>query len=106
MSDMLIGYNVEITTAGSINEFTELLSGNKTYDLIFLSDTITGINNYDIETIEALKRTMTKFSLIAGYKLQIIIVTLNNYKNNNIEYLNIPISKLELDDIMIKYLSE
>ena len=106
MSDMLIGYNVEITTAGSINEFTELLSGNKTYDLIFLSDTITGINNYDIETIEALKRTITKFSLIAGYKLQIIIVTLNNYKNNNIEYLNIPISKLELDDIMIKYLSE
>lgn len=106
MSDMLIGYNVEITTAGSINEFTELLSGNKTYDLIFLSDTITGINNYDIETIESLKRTITKFSLIAGYKLQIIIVTLNNYKNNNIEYLNIPISKLELDDIMIKYLSE
>ena len=106
MTDMLIGYNVEITTAGSINEFTELLSGNKTYDLIFLSDTITGINNYDIETIEALKRTITKFSLIAGYKLQIIIVTLNNYKNNNIEYLNIPISKLELDDIMIKYLSE
>ena len=106
MSDMLIGYNVEITTAGSINEFTELLSGNKTYDLIFLSDTITCINNYDIETIESLKRTITKFSLIAGYKLQIIIVTLNNYKNNNIEYLNIPISKLELDDIMIKYLSE
>lgn len=106
MTDMLIGYNVEITTAGSINEFTELLSGNKTYDLIFLSDTITGINNYDIETIESLKRTITKFSLIAGYKLQIIIVTLNNYKNNNIEYLNIPISKLELDDIMIKYLSE
>ena len=106
MTDMLIGYNVEITTAGSINEFTELLSGNKTYDLIFLSDTITGINNYDIETIESLKRTITKFSLIAGYKLQIIIVTLNNYKNNNIEYLNIPISKIELDDIMIKYLSE
>ena len=106
MTDMLIGYNVEITTAGSINEFTELLSGNKTYDLIFLSDTITGINNYDIETIESIKRTITKFSLIAGYKLQIIIVTLNNYKNNNIEYLNIPISKLELDDIMIKYLSE
>lgn len=106
MTDMLIGYNVEITTAGSINEFTELLSGNKTYDLIFLSDTITGINNYDIETIESFKRTITKFSLIAGYKLQIIIVTLNNYKNNNIEYLNIPISKLELDDIMIKYLSE
>ena len=52
------------------------------------------------------KRTMTKLSLIAGYKLQIIMVTLEDYKDGDTEYIKMPISKVKLDDIMVKYLSE
>ena len=57
-------------------------------------------------TDEDLKRTFTKLSLVAGYKLQIVIVSLYDYKKNDIEFLLMPISKVELDDIMVKYLSE
>ena len=106
MTDMLIGYNVDISTAGSISELTELLRSDKTFDLVFLSNTISGIENYNIDTDEDLKRTFTKLSLVAGYKLQIVIVSLHDYKKNDIEFLLMPISKVELDDIMVKYLSE
>lgn len=106
MTDMLIGYNVDISTAGSISELTELLRSDKTFDLVFLSNTISGIENYNIDTDEDLKRTFTKLSLVAGYKLQIVIVSLYDYKKNDIEFLLMPISKVELDDIMVKYLSE
>lgn len=106
MTDMLIGYNVDISTAGSISELTELLRSDKTFDLVFLSNTISGIENYNIDTDEDLKRTFTKLSLVAGYKLKIVIVSLYDYKKNDIEFLLMPISKVELDDIMVKYLSE
>ena len=106
MTDMLIGYNVDISTAGSISELTELLRSDKTFDLVFLSNTISGIENYNIDTDDDLKRTFTKLSLVAGYKLQIVIVSLYDYKKNDIEFLLMPISKVELDDIMVKYLSE
>ena len=72
----------------------------------FLSNTISGIENYNITTSEERKRTMTKLSLIAGYKLQIIMVTLEDYKDSDTEYIKMPISKVKLDDIMVKYLSE
>mgnify|MGYP000116756203 FL=1 len=49
---------------------------------------------------------MTKLSLIAGYKLQIIMVTFEDYKDSDTEYIKMPISKVKLDDIMVKYLSE
>lgn len=74
--------------------------------MVFLSNTISGIENYNIDTDDDLKRTFTKLSLVAGYKLQIVIVSLYDYKKNNIEFLLMPISKVELDDIMVKYLSE
>ncbi len=106
MTDMLIGYNVDISTASSIFELTELLRSDKTFDLVFLSNTISGIENYNIDTDDDLKRTFTKLSLVAGYKLQIVIVSLYDYKKNDIEFLLMPISKVELDDIMVKYLSE
>ena len=106
MTDMLIGYNVDISTASSISELTELLRSDKTFDLVFLSNTISGIENYNIDTDDDLKRTFTKLSLVAGYKLQIVIVSLYDYKKNDIEFLLMPISKVELDDIMVKYLSE
>ena len=46
LSELLMNYNVNITTAGSVNELNELLSSNKTFDLVFLSDHIYGIDNY------------------------------------------------------------
>ena len=46
-----------------------------------------------------------KLSLIAGYKLQIIMVTLEDYKDSDTEYIKMPISKVKLDDIMVKYLN-
>lgn len=106
MTDMLIGYNVDISTASSISELTELLRSDKTFDLVFLSNTISGIENYNIDTDDDLKRTFTKLSLVAGYKLKIVIVSLYDYKKNDIEFLLMPISKVELDDIIVKYLSE
>lgn len=106
MVDLLVNYNVDITTASSISELHELVRSDKTFDLVFLSDTISGIENYNINTIEDLLLARSKISLVAGYKLDIIILTLSNYKDNGIEYLKIPISKVELDDIMVKYLSE
>lgn len=105
-TESLINYDVDISTSSSIEELTELLRSDKTFDLVFLSNTIDGIENYDISNDEEIKRTMTKLSLIAGYKLQIIMVTLDDYKNSNIEYIKMPLSKVKLDDIMIKYLSE
>ena len=106
LSELLMNYNVNITTAGSVNELNELLSSNKTFDLVFLSDTIYGIDNYDIKNINDFKRVVNKLSLVAGYKLDIVLVTLNNYQKENIEYLTLPISKTKLDDVLVKYLNE
>ena len=106
LSELLMNYNVNITTAGSVNELNELLSSNKTFDLVFLSDHIYGIDNYDIKNTNDFKKTINKLSLVAGYKLEIVLVTLNDYQNENIEYLTLPISKAKLDDILVKYLNE
>ncbi len=106
LSELLMNYNVNITTAGSVNELNELLSSNKTFDLVFLSDTIYGIDNYDIKNINDFKKTINKLSLVAGYKLDIVLVTLNNYQKENIEYLTLPISRTKLDDVLVKYLNE
>ena len=105
-TELLVNYNVDISTSSSIEELTELLRSDKTFDIVFLSNTISGIENYNITTSEERKRTMTKLSLIAGYKLQIIMVTLEDYKDSDTEYIKMPISKVKLDDIMVKYLSE
>ena len=105
-TELLVNYNVDISTSSSIEELTELLRSDKTFDIVFLSNTISGIENYNITTSEERKRTMTKLSLIAGYKLQIIMVTLADYKDSDTEYIKMPISKVKLDDIMVKYLSE
>ena len=105
-TELLVNYNVDISTSSSIEELTELLRSDKTFDIVFLSNTISGIENYNIITSEERKRTMTKLSLIAGYKLQIIMVTLEDYKDGDTEYIKMPISKVKLDDIMVKYLSE
>lgn len=106
LSELLMNYNVNITTAGSVNELNELLSSNKTFDLVFLSDNIYGIDNYNVKNINDFKRTINKLSLVAGYKLEIVLVTLNDYQKENIEYLTLPISKNKLDDILVKYLNE
>lgn len=106
LSELLMNYNVNITTAGSVNELNELLSSNKTFDLVFLSDNIYGIDNYNVKNINDFKRTINKLSLVAGYKLETVLVTLNDYQNENIEYLTLPISKTKLDDILVKYLNE
>lgn len=106
LSELLMNYNVNITTAGSVNELNELLSSNKTFDLVFLSDHIYGIDNYDIKNTNDFKKTINKLSLVAGYKLEIVLVTLNDYQKENIEYLTSPISKTKLDDILVKYLNE
>ena len=106
LSKLLMNYNINITTVGSINELNELLSGNKTFDLVFLSDDIYGIDNYNVRNINDFKRTINKLSLVAGYKLEIVLVTLNDYQKENIEYLKLPISKTKLDDILVKYLDE
>ncbi|MED9978848.1 MAG: hypothetical protein UFP41_01405, partial [Bacilli bacterium] len=103
-TELLVNYNVDISTSSSIEELTELLRSDKTFDIVFLSNTISGIENYNITTSEERKRTMTKLSLIAGYKLQIIMVTLEDYKDSDTEYIKMPISKVKLDDIMVKYL--
>lgn len=105
-TELLVNYNVDISTSSSIEELTELLRSDKTFDIVFLSNTISGIENYNITTSEERKRTMTKLSLIAGYKLQIIMVTLEDYKDSDTEYIKMPIFKVKLDDIMVKYLSE
>ena len=105
-TELLVNYNVDISTSSSIEELTELLRSDKTFDIVFLSNTISGIENYNITTSEERKRTMTKLSLIAGYKLQIIMVTLEDYKDSDTEYIKMPISKVKLDDIMVKYLGE
>ena len=104
-TELLVNYNVDISTSSSIEELTELLRSDKTFDIVFLSNTISGIENYNITTSEERKRTMTKLSLIAGYKLQIIMVTLEDYKDSDTEYIKMPISKVKLDDIMVKYLN-
>ena len=44
--------------------------------------------------------------IVTGYKLEIVLVTLNDYQKENIEYLTLPISKTKLDDILVKYLNE
>ena len=106
LSELLMNYNVNITTAGSVNELNELLSSNKTFDLVFLSDHIYGIDNYDIKNTNDFKKTINKLSLVAGYKLEIVLVTLNDYQKENIEYLTLPISKTKLDDVLVKYLNE
>ena len=106
ISELLMNYNVNITTAGSVNELNELLSSNKTFDLVFLSDNIYGIDNYNVKNINDFKRTINKLSLVAGYKLEIVLVTLNDFQKENIEYLTLPISKTKLDDILVKYLNE
>ena len=103
--ELLVNYNVDISTSSSIEELTELLRSDKTFDIVFLSNTISGIENYNITTSEERKRTMTKLSLIAGYKLQIIMVTFEDYKDSDTEYIKMPISKVKLDDIMVKYLN-
>ena len=103
---LLMNYNVNITTAGSVNELNELLSSNKTFDLVFLSDHIYGIDNYDIKNTNDFKKAINKLSLVAGYKLEIVLVTLNDYQKENIEYLTLPISKTKLDDVLVKYLNE
>lgn len=105
-SELLMNYNVNITTAGSVNELNELLSSNKTFDLVFLSEHIYGIDNYDIKNTNDFKKAINKLSLVAGYKLEIVLVTLNDYQKENIEYLTLPISKTKLDDILVKYLNE
>lgn len=106
LSELLMNYNVNITTAGSVNELNELLSSNKTFDLVFLSDHIYGIDNYDIKNTNDFKKAINKLSLVAGYKLEIVLVTLNDYQKENIEYLTLPISKIKLDDFLVKYLNE
>ena len=106
LSELLMNYNVNITTAGSVNELNELLSSNKTFDLVFLSEHIYGIDNYDIKNTNDFKKAINKLSLVAGYKLEIVLVTLNDYQKENIEYLTLPISKTKLDDILVKYLNK
>lgn len=106
LSELLMNYNVNITTAGSVNELNELLSSNKTFDLVFLSEHIYGIDNYDIKNTNDFKKAINKLSLVAGYKLEIVLVTLNDYQKENVEYLTLPISKTKLDDILVKYLNE
>lgn len=106
LSELLMNYNVNITTAGSVNELNELLSSNKTFDLVFLSEHIYGIDNYDIKNTNDFKKAINKLSLVAGYKLEIVLVTLKDYQKENIEYLTLPISKTKLDDILVKYLNE
>ncbi len=57
LSELLMNYNVNITTAGSVNELNELLSSNKTFDLVFLSEHIYGIDNYDIKNTNDFKKS-------------------------------------------------
>lgn len=59
-TELLVNYNVDISTSSSIEELTELLRSDKTFDIVFLSNTISGIENYNITTSEERKRTMTK----------------------------------------------
>ena len=61
LSELLMNYNVNITTAGSVNELNELLSSNKTFDLVFLSDHIYGIDNYDIKNTNDFKKQLINY---------------------------------------------
>ena len=86
---------------------------SKTYDGAFIKSLAKGLDarwkynkNEKSDSASSFKKAINKLSLVAGYKLEIVLVTLNDYQKENIEYLTLPISKTKLDDILVKYLNE
>ena len=109
---LLMPYNVEVETAHNLSEMCNSLNENKTFDLVFIDDIIPGNKisdfskevNKDDNILYYLKRE-TK------YPIATIVMTTQNSQNYEKKYLKLgftdyiqkPINKKNLDDILNKY---
>lgn len=96
---LLKPYNSNIDVVNSFYEFRDILSDNKTYDLILIDE--------EINDIESNIRLLKKF---ANYTLNVVIMTsemdknsLNNYLENGYDdYIIKPINKQNINNILVK----
>ena len=99
-------YSVNIDIANNKKEMYEKLSSNKSYDLILLDDIIPNFNNEKNILLERNKSLKENIKSSSGYNIPVIIMT--NKKEELSEeydyYLEKPIDKVKIDEIINKYL--
>ena len=99
-------YSVNIDIANNKKEMYEKLSSNKSYDLILLDDIIPNFNNEKNILLERNKSLKENIKSSSGYNIPVIIMT--NKKDELSEeydyYLEKPIDKVKIDEIINKYL--
>ena len=99
-------YSVNIDIANNKKEMYEKLSSNKSYDLILLDDIIPNFNNEKNILLERNKSLKENIKSSSGYNIPVIIMT--DKKEELSEeydyYLEKPIDKVKIDEIINKYL--
>ena len=99
-------YSVNIDIANNKKEMYEKLSSNKSYDLILLDDIIPNFNNEKNILFERNKSLKENIKSSSGYNIPVIIM--NDKKEELSEeydyYLEKPIDKVKIDEIINKYL--
>lgn len=99
-------YSVNIDIANNKKEMYEKLCSNKSYDLILLDDIIPNFNNEKNILLERNKSLKENIKSSSGYNIPVIIMT--NKKEELSEeydyYLEKPIDKVKIDEIINKYL--
>lgn len=104
---LLRPYKINIDISNTLDNMTNKLSSNKTYDLVFMNDIIDSYDSYreGIYNIRLLKT-------FAGYKFKSIIILSQSKEKQKEKYLESgfddyiikPINKKNINEILVKYL--
>ena len=99
---LLRPYKIDVDVVRMIDDMSDRLSGNKTYDMVLIDSSISyDIRKYDISLLEK----------IIGYKFKCIVMLaygkeINRekyFKHGYDDYIIKPINKKNINDILIKY---
>ena len=99
-------YSVNIDIANNKKEMYEKISSNKSYDLILLDDIIPNFNNEKNILLERNKSLKENIKSSSGYNIPVIIMTdkKEELSKEYDYYLEKPIDKVKIDEIINKYL--
>lgn len=113
---LLKPYNVEVYSANTPTQVSNILNENATFDLILIDDIISNfkINEFTDEIIKSNNEFLRNIKKDAKYPITTIIMVTPNYKNMEKKYLDFgfsdyitkPINKENLDEILVKHFSK
>lgn len=103
---LLKPYFIQIDVVNNKKDMYKKLNSNKSYDLILLDDVIPNFNDEKNLLLERNKSLKENIKSSSGYDIPIILISSNrdNIKDDFDDCLEKPIDKVELDEIINKYL--